>query len=72
MEAGVKAITDYGITVVAVVALAVLVWWFIRDLKAQRDHADAMADSAIAAFHRLVDQLKVRPDVEPGVKRDEK
>lgn len=73
MEAGAKAVTDYGILAVSVVALAVVVWWFIRDLRAQRDRANDLADSAITAFDRLTDQLKVTPTVQPQRnRRDEK
>lgn len=66
MEASAKAITDYGITVVAVVALAVVVWWFIRDLRTQRDRALSLAESAVSAFDRLADQLGMEPSVKPA------
>lgn len=65
MDAGFKALSEYGFSVVALVVLAVVVWWFIRDLRAQRDRANDLADSAINAFDRLVDQLAVTPTVQP-------
>lgn len=71
MEAGAKAVADYGITIVAVVALAVVVWWFIRDLRAQRDRAFTLAESAVIAFDRLADQLGVEPASRPQRPRRE-
>jgi hypothetical protein len=62
-----KAIGDYGVEVVALVVLGALSWWFIRDLKAQRDRAldigerqIAATDKLTSAFHELADLVKDR------------
>lgn len=72
VEAGFKALADYGITIVAVVVLALAVGYFIRDLKSQRDRAMDLAESAVSAFDRLVDQLGLEPVVKPGRPREPK
>lgn len=72
VEPAVKAVAEYGITIVAVVVLALAVGYFIRDLKSQRDRAMELAESAVAAFDRLVDQLGLEPVVKPGRPREPK
>lgn len=66
MDAGLKAVADYGVTVVAIVVLTVAIAWLIRDLQKQRDIQTELARSAMAAFDRLVDQLDIEPVVRPN------
>jgi hypothetical protein len=68
-NAAFKAIADYGITVVALVAVSALVLWLIRDLRAQRDRAldgwsaqIAATDKLTNAFNELADLVKDRRD----------
>lgn len=64
-SAGLEAIREYGLALVAVVVLTGAVAFFVRDLIKQRDKAMALAESAVTAFDRLVDQLDVQPVIRP-------
>lgn len=66
---GAKALAEYGITIVACVVLALTVAWFLRDLVRQRDEWRSIAESAVSAFDRLIDQLDVQPVVRPEQRR---
>lgn len=50
-----KAIADFGLAIVAVVALGALAWYFIRDVVKQRDAAIAGWQAQAAATQHLAD-----------------
>lgn len=58
MDAAAKSILDYGLAIVATVALAYVVWDAIRDLRKQRDRSQELLDHSLDALDRLADQLQ--------------
>lgn len=57
MDAAFKALADYGVTVVAIVAIALFAWWLVRKylafLEAQLAKSQALNDSGSRVIERL-------------------
>jgi hypothetical protein len=74
VDAALKAIVEYGITLVALFAVSWLVFWLIgkllsakdseiADLRKQRDFNGAGWQASITAVERLTDGLRERNDI---------
>ena len=64
MDPALRAIADQGLAIVAVVALALALWWLAREyigsLKLDRDSWRSIATGAVAAIDRLSDELAAK------------
>lgn len=64
MDQAVRSIADYGLAIVAVVAMALALWWLIRSyiesLKHDRDYWRTVASGSVEAIERLADELAAR------------
>lgn len=64
MDPAFRAIADQGLAIVGVVALAVALWWVLRDyvgtLKHDRDAWRTVAQGAVEAIDRLTDELAAK------------
>lgn len=62
MDEALRSIADYGLAIVAAVALSFALWWILREyinsLKATRDEALAGWKAQTAATEKLADQVE--------------
>lgn len=57
MEPALRAVLEYGLAVVALVAVALFAWYLVRDVIKSRDRALDIADRSIGQTEKLTEAV---------------